>query len=132
VVVTRPALAPSLVNLRREIDLRWPDRMKTSDGWIGDPAHAQRSSDHNPDARGIVHALDVTARGIAPWPLIVAVTHHPSTFYVIFRGLLISRTHDFKPVAYVGADPHEEHFHVSIKRTLQAERSRRFWIGVAT
>jgi len=66
VVVTRPALAPSLVNLRREIDLRWPDRMKTSDGWIGDPAHAQRSSDHNPDARGIVHALDVTGEGSHP------------------------------------------------------------------
>ena len=49
------------VQLRKQIDKRWPSRSRRSDGWIGDSAHAARRSDHNPDARGWVHAIDIDA-----------------------------------------------------------------------
>ena len=47
------------VTLRKQVDRRWPGRDKRSDGWIGDRAHSQRRSDHNPDKDGWVHALDI-------------------------------------------------------------------------
>jgi hypothetical protein len=49
------------VTLRNQVNKRWPKRDKRSDGWIGDKAHAGRQSDHNPDSRGLVHALDIDA-----------------------------------------------------------------------
>ena len=49
------------VKLRNQIDKAFPTRDKRSDGWIGDKAHQARKSDHNPDARGFVHALDIDA-----------------------------------------------------------------------
>jgi hypothetical protein len=45
--------------LRKQLDLKFPKRDRRSDGWIGDKAHAARKSDHNPDAKGVVYALDI-------------------------------------------------------------------------
>lgn len=45
--------------LKRQIDARWPKRDHASDGIKGDDAHAARTSDHNPDSKGLVHALDI-------------------------------------------------------------------------
>ena len=55
------------VTLRDQVNKRWVSRDKASDGWIGDSAHAARDgwgtngkgSYHNPDPRGIVHAIDL-------------------------------------------------------------------------
>ena len=57
-------LAPSLNVLRGEIDAAHPHRQKKMDGTIGDAAHAARDSDHNPNARGSVNAIDVDEIGI--------------------------------------------------------------------
>mgnify|MGYP006279262349 CR=1 FL=1 len=54
------------ITLRAQIDKRWPKRDRRSDGWIGDKAHQARKSDHNPDARGIVHAIDIDADLLGP------------------------------------------------------------------
>ena len=54
------------VKLRDQVNKRFPSRDKASDGWIGDRAHSARKSDHNPDARGWVHALDIDA-DLVPW-----------------------------------------------------------------
>lgn len=45
--------------LRDQINHRWPNRDKRSDGSIGDAAHQARQSDHNVDSKGLVHAIDV-------------------------------------------------------------------------
>ena len=45
--------------LKSQIDKRWPNRDKASDGIKGDSKHAARKSDHNPDSRGYVHAIDI-------------------------------------------------------------------------
>lgn len=56
------------VTLRRQLDRRFPDRDRRSDGWIGDRAHAARKSDHNPDTKGIVRALDIDENfGVGTW-----------------------------------------------------------------
>jgi hypothetical protein len=53
-------IPPLLRSIRAEADQIAPKRSKRSDGIIGDAAHASRESDHNPDARGVVHAIDIT------------------------------------------------------------------------
>jgi hypothetical protein len=45
--------------LQAQVNKRWPNRDKASDGVKGDSAHASRISDHNPDGRGLVHAVDI-------------------------------------------------------------------------
>lgn len=55
----RPKLVAAGVTLRNQINARWPNRDKRSDGWIGDSAHQARPSDHNPDSNGWVHAIDI-------------------------------------------------------------------------
>lgn len=37
-----------------------PGRNKASDGTVGDADHQARTSDHNPDSKGMTHAADVT------------------------------------------------------------------------
>lgn len=56
-----PRLVAAGVTLRNQIDRKWPNRDRRSDGWIGDKAHQARRSDHNPDPHGWVHALDIDA-----------------------------------------------------------------------
>jgi len=55
-----PKLCKAGQQLRLQIDDSYPDRDRTSDGWIGDTRHSARPSDHNPDAKGIVRAIHTT------------------------------------------------------------------------
>lgn len=48
-----------ITTLQDQIDKRWPTRDKASEGILGDSAHSARLSDHNPDSKGLVHAIDV-------------------------------------------------------------------------
>jgi hypothetical protein len=125
-------VAPSLVRLRDEVNARWPKRDKGSDGSIGDAAHSARFSDHNPNDRNSVNALDIDKDGIdAKW-LVSRLIKHPAVQYVIFNRTIWSRTDGFKPRRYHGSNPHTMHIHVSIRQTVGAESTKTKWLGNGT
>lgn len=123
-------LTPPLVRLRDEINAAYPGRSKISDGWIGDLAHQARKSDHNPDANGVVHAIDVTqwdpGSPLNPNDDVAeAVAEHlrrtkdPRIKYVIWRGRMFSSYASggvapwtWRP--YTGPNGHFHHVHVSV------------------
>lgn len=120
-------LAPSLAVLRSEVNRRWPNRSKASDGWIGDAAHSARASDHNPNSRGSVNALDITASGVDLDVLIEALKADSRVYYIISNRVIYSRTYGFSPRYYSGANPHTLHLHVSIHQTRTAEQNTAAW-----
>ena len=55
-----PKLCAAGIQLREMIDDLYPERDRRSDGWVADARHlAKGNSDHIPDARGIVRAIDI-------------------------------------------------------------------------
>lgn len=125
-------LAPSLVALRTEINRRWPNRDKASDGAVGDTSHQARKSDHNPDwdAGGVVRAIDVDKDGIDVQELLAAVVRDPRVAYVIWNRRIASATDDGMPwdwEPYNGSNPHDKHIHISIKHTRAAETNTSRW-----
>lgn len=120
-------LAPSLETLRAEINARWPRRDKASDGWIGDPAHQATRSDHNPNDRGSVDALDIDEDGLDFATVFDAIKRHPSSRYVIYERRLYHRLRGWRSEPYSGVNPHDKHFHLSIDQTRAAEQDRRPW-----
>ena len=130
----RWALAKSLVALFVEADRLYPDRSRASDGSIGDPAHAARDSDHNPDASGDVLAADLTddkAHGCDADALadhLVAI-HDQRVEYVIRNG---QRAKSYGSNAwtwrtYTGVNAHASHTHISIHDTDAAKNDTSPW-----
>lgn len=124
-------LAPSLMRARAVIDHRWPHRDRTSDGWIGDTAHQGRTSDHNPNSRGIVDAIDVDMFGgptaVIRAAIVAAGMLHPAVNYVIFNRRIYQRSDQFRPRVYNGINPHDKHCHYSISQTSRAEQDMTAW-----
>lgn len=56
-MVTFPARLTSITDEANRIA---PGRRKSSDGMLGDAAHRASGGDHNPDAAGVVHAVDIS------------------------------------------------------------------------
>lgn len=118
-------LARSLWLLREQVDDHAPARARTSDGTIGDAAHASRDSDHNPwvkdsDGVGVVTALDLThdpRGGLDVGALAAAIvrSRDPRVKYLIFERQILSSTRQpwtWRP--YTGLNPHLTHLHVSV------------------
>ena len=122
----KPYLAPSLATFRETINKEFPNRDKKSDGWIGDKAHQAKKSEHNPDASGCVHAIDVdvddndNGRDLRR-EIIAAAVGHKAVWYVISNGVIWSRTHGWKARKYTGSNKHNLHVHISILLTDEAE-----------
>lgn len=130
-------LAPSLVGFINSVDRQFPNRDHSSDGSIGDAAHAARASDHNPCwtctgySHGIVRAIDVDIDGNLPGrnlreEILYSAIRHPAVWYVISNGKIYSRTYDWVANDYTGPNPHEHHVHISIVRTEAAARDTSF------
>lgn len=124
---TKVRLVPCGVKLRDEINAWNPKRDKSSDGWIGDAAHQARKSDHNPDSRGLVHALDVDKDGIDPHRLVRVAIADSRVEYVIYNRTIWSRSRRFKSRAYTGDNPHTGHVHISFRYGTQYENDVRAW-----
>ena len=113
-------LARSLEQLRAQVDALWPLRDTSSDGWIGDAAHAARKSDHNPDAAGVVTAIDIThdpGRGLDARKLAEALVaaRDPRIEYIISNGEIVnSRVSPWVWRAYDGENDHRKHMHISV------------------
>lgn len=133
-------LVPCLVKLRAEFNAINPDRDKSSDGWIGDEAHQASRSDHNPDSRGLVHAIDVDETG--PWDgeSFMAKVDRVRTAhrdgkddrltYIIYEGRIASAKYGWVWRTYSGASPHDKHAHFSADDLPSRENSTRSF-GVA-
>ena len=114
-------IAKALDKFRSEANIQWPNRNKSSDGWVGDTSHSARKSDHNPDARGIVHAFDLT-HDPKNGPDTYALAEHLRQMKDSRVLLVISNRRIFSSVVapwkwreYNGANPHNHHMHLSVR-----------------
>lgn len=116
-------LAGSLVTIRAQVNARFPNRNKASDGALGDASHQNRSSDHNPwYGPGIVTAIDIThdpATGLDMDALTdqLQASRDRRIKYVIFNRWIMDSRPQFTPwkwVRYNGPNPHTKHGHLSV------------------
>ncbi len=123
-------LAPSLVDLRSEVDARYPNRSRKVDGWYRAP-NIGGPSEHHPDGKGMVHAIDITAAGINPMSIVDAAGKlKVVAWYAIWNRTIWSHRHGWTNEPYHGPNPHTDHVHVSIFLTSLAENYRSGW-GIA-
>lgn len=121
-------LAHSLEQLRIEVNVKYPNRSKASDGSIGDANHASRTSDHNPwitDAPGpnVVSAIDIThdpkggfdSYAFAEW--LRTTCRDKRLKYFISNRKICAGAGGPSPWVwrpYHGANPHDHHVHISV------------------
>lgn len=127
-------LTPCMVSLRDEFNTLAPNRDKSSDGSIGDSAHASSSSDHNPDETGAtpqedsdnineVRAIDVDEDlrlpGITMESRVqILVNRHRQgkdnrLKNIIYNKRIWSKSWGWTPREYTGKNPHDKHAHFS-------------------
>lgn len=122
----QPWLSKAAQQLREQVDDSYPDRDRTSDGWIGDVRHAARKSDHNPDltAKSVVRAIDIDrnlsgkskpdlAPDLADQIRLCAKSGDLRIGYVIFNGLIASPKRRWAWRKYSGVNSHKHHIHIS-------------------
>ncbi|MGB8509521.1 MAG: MBL fold metallo-hydrolase, partial [Pyrinomonadaceae bacterium] len=134
-------VAKSLLTLRDQVNRRAPHRNKASDGTIGDAAHCQRTSDHNPWVRdgsvGVVTALDIThdpsggcdANTIAE---AIRASRDTRVKYIIWNrhianSAAIGASQPWQWRPYGGSNPHTHHVHISVKPDKASYDSTDAW-----
>jgi lysozyme family protein len=121
-------VAEALLTLRATVNTAAPRRSKVSDGTIGDPAHAVRTSDHNPwivdGGVGVVTGMDIThdPRGGCDAHRLAEVLRTSGDRrlkYIISNRRIASAAPKGSAPAwawrtYTGANPHNHHAHISV------------------
>ena len=112
-------VANSLLQLRKQINETFPARDKSSDGTIGDPAHRARKSDHNPNAAGVVTAMDIDRDfndGHDGRELVSALvaSKDPRVKYIIFERQITVPGDITRWKPYTGTNAHNHHIHISV------------------
>lgn len=125
-------LAPSLIALEAQANRLAPRRSTASDGSIGDQAHRQRQSDHNPSG-GYVHGIDITqdprnGMDIHAHARNIAARHDGRVEYIISLGMIWERSTG-RWVRYGGENPHNKHAHFSIRHTTLARYDTSPWFS---
>jgi hypothetical protein len=141
-------LVPCLAALRAEFNRIAPNRDRASDGSIGDPAHADSTSDHNPDETGRVpirdadrvnevHAIDVDVDLRVPGLSMERVVQfvlgrcrsgaERRLRYIIFDRRIWLSASGWKQEPYGGSNPHDKHAHFSASYTASREADTSSW-----
>jgi len=141
-------LIPCLDTLFDEFDLIAPARDKASDGRVGDLAHQQEVSDHNPDETGSVpihdadkvnevHAIDVdnnlnesdlTMEKVVQFLLGRCRSGAEKRLrYIIYNRRIWSASSGWVQKPYTGASAHTEHAHFSGSYDSSLEASTASW-----
>ena len=122
----KPKLCKAGIQLREQFDDAYSDRLRTSDGWIGDSKHSTRKSDHNPDEQGWVRAIDID-RDLSGKPkpdimpyvadqLRILAKSDKRISYIIFDGKIASARSLWRWRKYKGINQHRTHLHCSFTR----------------
>jgi hypothetical protein len=125
----KPKLCKAGQQLRLMIDDSFPERSRTSDGWIADARHISAGkSDHIPDATsGTVRAIDVSRNlsgkkepDLMPYLInqirLCAKRGDKRIAYVIFDGRIASPILRWKWRKYRGSNQHVKHAHISFTK----------------
>ena len=130
----KPLLCKAGQQLRLQVDDSYSDRDRTSDGWIGDTRHQARPSDHNPDAEGIVRAIDIDRDlsgkakpdlmpDLADQLRLCAKRGDKRISYIIFDGRIASSKKAWAWRTYTGSNKHNHHCHISFTKKGDADGS---------
>ncbi|WP_342737570.1 hypothetical protein [Bradyrhizobium sp. B117] len=115
--------AKSLEVLLKQVNDMAPGRDKSSDGMLGDTSHQARKSDHNPDANGVVTALDIShdpAHGVDAGDIAEALRQSQDKrikYIISNRRIASSLVSPWQWRRYDGANAHTHHVHVSVMDT---------------
>ena len=123
----KPKLSKAGETLRSQVNAAFPDRDKSSDGWVADARHlAAGTSDHIPDSAGWVRALDLDRdlHGKSKPDDMPYLANQLRTLaksdrrisYIIFAGKIASRKSLWRFIKYRGVNPHDKHMHVSFSK----------------
>ena len=130
----KPWLSKAAQQLREQTDDSYPDRDRTSDGWIGDTRHSARPSDHNPAESGVVRAIDIDRDlsgkakpdlmpDLADQIRLCARAGDKRISYIIFNGRIASAKKSWSWRPYDGINQHNHHCHISFTPKGDADGS---------
>jgi hypothetical protein len=132
----KPFLSKSAAQLREQIDDSFPDRDRSSDGWIADARHMSAGkSDHIPDASsGVVRAIDIdrdlsgkAKPDVMPYLAeqirVAAKSGEKRIAYIIFDSRIASSKKSWAWRAYNGVNKHNHHCHISFTKEGDSNNS---------